>query len=57
MLPDNDPSLVVDATLAVVESARSGTALPACAAIVADSTTARCLEPGELGRQQIRPRS
>jgi hypothetical protein len=55
LLPDNDPTLVVDATLAVVESARSRTALPACAAIVADSPTARCLEPGELGRQQIRP--
>jgi alpha/beta hydrolase fold len=57
MLPDNDPKLVVDATLAVVESARSRTALPACAAIVADSTTASCLEPGELARQQIRPSS
>jgi hypothetical protein len=54
-LPDNDPSLVVDAALAVVAAARTQTPLPACAAVFANSTSAECLEPGALGRQQIRP--
>jgi len=54
-LPMNDPALVVDATLAVVAAARTQTPLPACDAVFANSTSAECLEPGELGRQQIRP--
>ena len=54
-LPANDPSLVVDAALAVVTAARAQTPLPACDAVFANSTSAECLEPGELGRQQIRP--
>jgi hypothetical protein len=54
-LPDNDPSLVVDAALAVVAAARTQTPLAACAAVFANSTSAECLEPGALGRQQIRP--
>jgi pimeloyl-ACP methyl ester carboxylesterase len=54
-LPANDPSLVIDATLAVVAAARAQTLLAACGTVFANSATARCLEPGELGRQQIRP--
>jgi hypothetical protein len=54
-LPANDPSLVVDAALAVVAAVRTQTPLPACDAVFANSTSAGCLEPGELGRQQIRP--
>ena len=54
-LPANDPPLVVDATLAVVAAARTQTPLPACDAVFANSTSAGCLEPGALGRQQIRP--
>jgi pimeloyl-ACP methyl ester carboxylesterase len=54
-LPANDPTLVVDATLAVVAASRTQTPLPACDAVFANSTSAECLEPGELGRQRIRP--
>jgi pimeloyl-ACP methyl ester carboxylesterase len=54
-LPDNDPTLVIDATLAVIHAARSGAALPRCESVFADVPTARCLARGELGNQEVRP--
>ena len=56
-LPDNDPTLVIDATLAVVNAARSGSALAACATVFSEIATARCLAPGELAHQEIQPTS
>jgi hypothetical protein len=44
-LPDNDPTLVIDATLAVVLAARSGAALPPCETVFSGVATARCLAP------------
>jgi pimeloyl-ACP methyl ester carboxylesterase len=54
-LPDNDPALVIDATLAVVLAARSGVALPSCETVFSDVASARCLAPGALGQQVVRP--
>jgi hypothetical protein len=54
-LPDNDPALVIDATLAVVLAARSGAALPPCETVFSDVATAGCLAPGALGHQEVRP--
>jgi pimeloyl-ACP methyl ester carboxylesterase len=54
-LPDNDPTLVIDAALAVVNAARSGAALPACTTVFSEIATARCLAPGELAHQEIQP--
>jgi pimeloyl-ACP methyl ester carboxylesterase len=56
-LPENDPTLVIDATLAVVLAARSAAELTPCAMVFADVATARCLALGELGRQVVRPSS
>jgi pimeloyl-ACP methyl ester carboxylesterase len=57
LLPDNDPTLVIDATVAVVNAARSGAALPACATLFAEIATAGCLAPGQLAHQDVRPSS
>jgi hypothetical protein len=54
-LPDNDPTLVIDAALAVVNAARSGAALPACTTVFSEIATVRCLDPGELAHQEIQP--
>ncbi len=54
-LPDNDPRIVIDATLAVVLAARSDAALPPCETVFSDIATARCLAPGALGHQLVRP--
>jgi pimeloyl-ACP methyl ester carboxylesterase len=54
-LPDNDPSLVMDATLAVVEAARTSAALEPCETVFAEISTAKCLAPGALGPQEVRP--
>jgi hypothetical protein len=53
-LPDNDPTLVIDAALAVVEAARTGTRLPPCRTVFADDATADCLLRGELPHQRVR---
>src|SRR4029078_3521939 len=54
-LPDNDPTMVIDATAAVVNAARSGAALPACATLFAEIDTAGCLAPGQFARQDVQP--
>jgi len=54
-LPDNDPTLVIDATMAVVNAARSDAALPACATLFAEIATAGCLAPGQPAHQAVRP--
>jgi pimeloyl-ACP methyl ester carboxylesterase len=54
-LPQNDPTLVVDATLAVLAAARSGSELEPCAEVFADSATVQCLRPGQLGHQRLAP--
>ncbi len=54
-LPDNDPRIVIDATLAVVLAARPDAALPPCETVFSDIATARCLAPGALGHQLVRP--
>jgi len=54
-LPDNDPTLVIDATMAVVNAARSDVALPACATLFAEIATAGCLAPGQPAHQAVRP--
>ena len=54
-LNENDPPIVIDATKAVVDAARSGSPLPACTDVFADVPTAECLAPGQLGHQQIKP--
>jgi hypothetical protein len=54
-LPDNDPSLVVDATLAVIDAARSGGALAPCRSVFSNSQTAVCVAPGALAHQVVPP--
>jgi pimeloyl-ACP methyl ester carboxylesterase len=54
-LPDNDPTLVIDGTVAVVNAARSGAALPACTTLFAEIATAGCLAPGQLAHQDVQP--
>jgi hypothetical protein len=54
-LNENDPPIVIDATSAVVDAARSGSPLPACIDVFATVRTAQCLAPGQLGHQQIKP--
>jgi hypothetical protein len=52
-LPDNDPELVIAATKAVVDAARSGGDLEPCASVFAQSPTAVCLAPEALGHQVV----
>jgi alpha/beta hydrolase family protein len=54
-LPDNDPKLVIDATLAVVDAARSDSALEPCRSIFSSSRTALCVAAGALARQVVPP--
>lgn len=54
-LPDNDPSVVIAATLGVVDAARSGDALAACSSLFSDIATVKCLPPGTLAHQQVQP--
>jgi pimeloyl-ACP methyl ester carboxylesterase len=56
-LPDNDPTLVIDAAVAVVNAARSGAALPACATLFPGIASAKCLAPGQLAHQDVQPSS
>ena len=55
LLPDNDPTVVIDAARAVVTAARSKTPLAPCPEIFSDVASVRCLAPGELGHQQPLP--
>jgi pimeloyl-ACP methyl ester carboxylesterase len=52
-LPDNDPKLVLAATEAVIDAARSGHALAPCASVFAATPTAVCLAPGALAHQVV----
>jgi pimeloyl-ACP methyl ester carboxylesterase len=54
-LPENDPTLVIDATQAVVDAARSGGALAPCRSVFSKSRTAVCVAPGALAHQVVRP--
>jgi pimeloyl-ACP methyl ester carboxylesterase len=54
-LPDDDPGLVVDATLAVVKAARTSATLEPCESVFAEISTAECLTAGALGRQEVQP--
>ncbi len=54
-LPENDPTLVIDATFAVVDAARSGGALAPCESVFSSSRTAVCVAPGALAHQVVPP--
>ena len=54
-LPDNDPILVTDATLAAVDAARSGDLLAPCRSVFSSSLTAVCVAPGALAHQVVQP--
>ena len=54
-LPENDPTLVIDATQAVVDAARSGGALAPCRSVFSKSRTAVCVAPGALAHQVVPP--
>jgi hypothetical protein len=47
--------IVIDVARAAVMAARAASSLTPCREIFAGVPTAQCLEPGELGRQQVRP--
>jgi pimeloyl-ACP methyl ester carboxylesterase len=55
LLPLTDPTIAIVAVRAVVDAVRSRAPLPACEQVFASVKTARCLERGQLGVQQIRP--
>jgi hypothetical protein len=54
-LPDNDPTIVIDAALAAVTASRTGSSLAACDEVFADVSTAQCLAKGALGHQEVQP--
>ena len=54
-LPENDPKLVIDAALAVVDAARAGSTLAPCMSVFSSSKTAVCVAPGVLAHQVVPP--
>jgi hypothetical protein len=54
-LPDDDPGLVIEATLAVVKAAQMGAALEPCKTVFARTPTAHCFAPDALGHQKVQP--
>ncbi len=54
-LPENDPKLVIDAALAVVDATRAGSTLAPCMSVFSSSKTAVCVAPGALAHQVVPP--
>jgi hypothetical protein len=51
MVPSDDPAIVITATQAVVDAARSGHLLPRCASLFVDVRSAVCVARGAAARQ------
>lgn len=54
-LPQTDPTTVVVAVRAVLDAVKARTSLPPCEQVFAAVKTAKCLERGQLGVQQLKP--
>jgi pimeloyl-ACP methyl ester carboxylesterase len=53
VIPEDDPQIVIDAVLAVLDAAGGQRPLAPCETIFASVGSADCLAPGELGRQRV----
>ncbi len=53
-IPESDPAIIVAAVDAAVAAARAGGLITPCAEAFPQNPSAACLDPGELGKQQVK---